>query len=219
MEALPLPAEPSAPGSPIASLLDAHPQRDGVVALLRRLQRHHAQSAAHSTRVGQVMAAMAREAPAMLGDAATALVAGLLHDVGKLHVPAATLDSPAGLDHAARALIRAHPEEGAVILAEAGFGAIFIDVARGHHERWGGGGYPGGRPATAQPPLARAVAVADALVAMVEPGRTYRAPLAREAALAELRACAGIHFDPEATAILLAAVTRRSPPLETLLGP
>ena len=209
---------PGLPGTAFAALLDAYPQRQAVLALLTRLHRHHAASAGHSVRVGQVLLAMATEQPAYLGDPGTAFVAGLLHDVGKLAVPPGTLDSPASLDKAGRDLIRAHPAEGAAILAEAGFQPLIVEVALGHHERWQGGGYPAGLPATAQPRLSRAVAVADALVAMVEPGRPYRAPLGREAALTELRACAGVHFDPEATSILLAAASRGDGPLATLLG-
>ncbi|NGM20387.1 HD domain-containing protein [Roseomonas stagni] len=213
-------AESTLPGktSHLAAVLDEYPQRDAVMALLGRLRDHHPASVGHSVRVAQALHAMALEGPAYVGDVATAMIAGLLHDIGKLRVPPATLDSERGLDKVSLDLIRAHPEAGAAILAEAGLPPVIIDVARGHHERWRGGGYPGGLPATAQPPLARAVAVADALVAMVEPGRPYRKPLPRDAALLELETCAGLHFDPEATAILIAAASRRHGGLDALLG-
>ncbi len=211
-------ASPPLPGPAFAALLDAHPQRQAALALFTSLHRHHAASAGHSVRVGQALLAMAMEDPAYLGDPGTAFVAGLLHDVGKLLVPPGTLDSPASLDKAGRDLIRAHPAAGAAILAEAGFPPLIVEVALGHHERWQGGGYPAGLPATGQPRLSRAVAVADALVAMVEPGRPYRTPLARDAALVELRACAGLQFDPAATSILLAAAARADDPLAPLFG-
>ncbi|WP_203074798.1 HD-GYP domain-containing protein [Falsiroseomonas ponticola] len=215
------PARPISPppGAAYAVLLDSYPRRNAALALLARLKRHHPPSAGHSMRVGQALLAMGTEAPAWLGDPATAFVAGLLHDVGKLRVPPGMLDSPSGLDKDGRDMIRAHPEAGAAILAEADFPPAVIEVALGHHERWQGGGYPAGLPAAGLPRLARAVAVADALVAMVEPDRAYRTPLTREAALAELRACAGLQFDPEATAILLAAASRGHAALSALFEP
>jgi putative nucleotidyltransferase with HDIG domain len=197
------PADPLVQADTLQGLLAGHPR---VAHLLDRLRRHHPASFAHSVRVGRVLLAMQRQASASLGPAETALAAGLLHDIGKLQVPAETLNSPDGLDAAGRALIRAHPEAGAALLAEAGFPPDLVEVVRGHHERWQGGGYPTGRPSSTLPRLARAVSVADALVAMVEPGRRYRTPMRRDAALAELATSAGQHFDPEATALLLATI-------------
>lgn len=161
---------------------------------------------------------MWQQAPTFMGDPSEVVVAGLLHDIGKLRVPAATLDSPGGLDRTARALINAHPTEGATILAAAAFPAAIVDVAQWHHERWRGGGHPSGQPAANLPRLVTTVAVADALVAMVEPGRSYRTPLGRRAALAELSARADVHFDPQATSILLAAAAWSDGGLGPLLG-
>jgi putative nucleotidyltransferase with HDIG domain len=174
-------------------------------ALLERLRAHHAPTAAHSIRVARVLMALWGGAPDRLGDAETALMAGALHDIGKLFVPAGTLGSGRGLAPAELVAIRAHPETGARVLASLGFPPAVVAAARGHHERWDGGGYPSGRPASELHPLTRAVAVADSFVAMVEPGRAYRAPLTREAALAEVARCRGTQFDPAAADLLLAA--------------
>lgn len=147
--------------------------------------------------------AMRRIAPDWVGCAATALLGSVLHDVGKLHVPAALLDSGHPLSPEQRSAVIAHSAEGAILTQAQGFPAAVVEVVAHHHERWAGGGYPSGRPAREFSRLVRAVAVADAFAAMTEPGRAYRTPLSREAAYRELEACRGAHFDPEAVAHLV----------------
>jgi putative nucleotidyltransferase with HDIG domain len=172
-------------------------------ALLEQLRQHHAPTAAHSVRVTRVLMRMWSAASARLGDPETLLTGGALHDIGKLFVPAATLGSGKALSPAEREMVWRHPATGADVLRSLGFPALTVAVARDHHERWNGGGYPSGRPSGELHILTRATAVADAYVAMVEPGRTYRAPLGERAAQAEIAACRGTHFDPEMADILL----------------
>jgi putative nucleotidyltransferase with HDIG domain len=174
-----------------------------ALAWLGRLRHHHEASAAHATRVARVLTAMHDHAPEALGDPEVLLIGGLLHDIGKLAVPAAILASDRRLEAAEVALVRRHPEAGAELLRGQGFAPEVVAAARHHHERWQGGGYPTGLPAARLPPLARAVAVADAFTAMVEPGRAYRQPITVAAALAEIDACSGTHFDPRFAAILV----------------
>lgn len=176
-----------------------------ALALLDQLRRHHAPSADHSIRVARVLTAMWHAAPDILGDPEPVLVGGALHDIGKLFVAAATLGSNRRLDAGELAAIRAHPETGAQVLRVLGFPPLVVAVARDHHERWLGGGYPAGCRSEQLHPVTRAAAVADAFVAMVEPGRAYRQPLASHAALAEILACRGTHFDPQAAEILVAS--------------
>ncbi len=195
-------------GPPGAAPLPAY--NGATLALIDQMRRHHPPSAAHSVRVARAVMAMWAEAPEALGDAETVLMAGALHDIGKLFVPASTLGSGRRLDAEELAAIRMHPTTGSQVLSSLGFPRAVVEAARCHHERWAGGGYPSGIRAEALHPLSRAVAVADAFVAMVEPGRAYRAPMNKLAALAEITACRGTHFDPGAADTLLAALTHRS---------
>ncbi|MBU8546604.1 MULTISPECIES: HD-GYP domain-containing protein [Roseomonadaceae] len=188
------------------------------LAWLGRLRHHHEASAAHAIRVTQVLMAMWACAPETLGDREALLVAALLHDIGKLAVPASILASDKRLDAAEAALVRRHPEAGAELLRGQGFAPEVVAAARHHHERWQGGGYPTGLPAARLPSLARAVAVADAFVAMVEPGRAYRQPITVASALAEIDACSGTHFDPRFAAILAACLARPSPAIGAALA-
>lgn len=181
-----------------------------TLALIDQLRRHHPPTAAHSVRVSRALMAMWARDPGRLGDPELVLMAGALHDIGKLFVPAATLGSGRRLDGAEFEAVRQHPSTGAGVLSSLGFPEEVAAAARGHHERWSGGGYPTGCLAETLSPLTRAVAVADAFVAMVEPGRAYRAPMTKAAALDEIAACSGSHFDPVAAETLIAAFADRS---------
>ena len=128
----------------------------------------------------------------------------LLHDVGKLFVDAAVLAKRGPLTPEEREQVNRHPVEGDRLLRDAIEPSV-VDVVRAHHERWDGRGYPCGLSAERIPLAARIVAVADAYLAMREK-RPYRAALNQEAALDELRGCAGSQFDPECVAALLTAV-------------
>jgi ribonuclease P protein subunit RPR2 len=119
----------------------------------------------------------------------------LLHDIGKLAVPDAILRAPGRLSDEQWALIRRHPEEGVRMLAAVPFLDRALDVVLHHHERWDGGGYPGGLRGEAIPLWARIFAVVDALDAMTAE-RPYRPRRPYEVALAEIRLHAGTQFDP-----------------------
>jgi putative nucleotidyltransferase with HDIG domain len=179
--------------------------------LLQRLEEHHAASYAHSIRVARLTMAMHGAAPAWMGCAAQALLGSLLHDVGKLYVPAAILASDLPLSPEERRTVMGHAAAGAALLSELGFPAGIIEIVAHHHERWSAGGYPSGRPAREFAQVVRAVAVADAFTAMTEPGRSYRRPLAPEAARQELMTCRGEQFDAEAVAILSRCITQEAP--------
>ncbi|MDB5413081.1 MAG: metal dependent phosphohydrolase with sensor [Rubritepida sp.] len=184
-------------GERIALALETRAQ-----ALLDRLHNHHPDSAAHSIRVAQLTMAMWSTARDLLGPAETALIGSLLHDAGKLYVPRSILGAERLLTPAERIIMCGHTGLGAELLAAQGFPDPVIAIARDHHERWSGGGYPSGAPAHGRLPIVRAVAVADAFIAMIETGRAYRAPMNHLQALREVEACSGTHFDPVAAAIL-----------------
>jgi HD-GYP domain-containing protein (c-di-GMP phosphodiesterase class II) len=119
-----------------------------------------------------------------------------LHDVGKLVVPSEVIRKPGPLDTAERELMEGH-----TLIGEAIVGALrglrpVAALVRSSHERWDGTGYPDRLTGARIPLGARIIAVCDAYVAMVE-RRTYGTVLGEDAALAELRRCAGTQFDPQ----------------------
>jgi HD-GYP domain-containing protein (c-di-GMP phosphodiesterase class II) len=133
-------------------------------------------------------------------------VAAALHDVGKIGVPAAILAKPGPLTVEEWTVMRRHPELGAKIMepVPALDGARRLVVAC--HEHWDGSGYPRGLTGGDIPLGARVILACDAFHAMTS-DRVYRAAMPIADALAELRRCAGSHFDPDVTAALIEAVT------------
>jgi len=133
-------------------------------------------------------------------------VAASLHDIGKIGVPESVLGKPGPLDAAERLRIQQHPVVGAEMLEEIPLVSDLAPVVRGHHERFGGGGYPDGLRGEEIPLHSRIIAVADALDAMLMP-RPYRMGRTIEEALAEIEACAGSQFDPRIAEALTLTVT------------
>ena len=122
-------------------------------------------------------------------------LATMLHDIGKFRVPPAVLGRPQDLTEDEWDIVRRHTIWGHRLLREHPAFELASQVARWHHERWDGHGYPDGL-AGDEIPLAVAIAsVADALDAMVY-DRVYREGMSASAALAELIAGAGSHFNP-----------------------
>ena len=124
----------------------------------------------------------------------------LLHDIGKLGVAEAVLWKPAGLNRSEWAQIRTHPEKGHRLVADVVHRDVAAAVLR-HHERFDGLGYPHGIDTSTLPIIVRIVQVADAYDAMTS-DRPYEGAVASEAAVAEIRRCAGTQFDPDVAAAL-----------------
>ncbi|MDX6502994.1 MAG: hypothetical protein QOE29_119 [Gaiellaceae bacterium] len=130
----------------------------------------------------------------------------LLHDVGKIRIPAEIINKPAELTDEERALMQTHTIEGEKMLEQVG-GLLGTAgrLVRSCHERWDGGGYPDGLQGEAIPLVARIVMCCDAYSAMTT-DRSYREALAPALALAELRSNAGSQFDPAVVDALVAVV-------------
>ncbi|MGW2045505.1 HD-GYP domain-containing protein [Streptomyces sp. NPDC001858] len=161
----------------------------------------------HSERVGQASMLIGRELGMDEDRIEVLRFAGILHDVGKLGVPTRLLRKDGPLTPQERRVIELHPEYGHEITR----GISFLGDARSailhHHERIDGTGYPYGLAGGQIPESARVVAVADAFDAMTST-RSYSRARPVEAALAELRRCAGAHFDPRMVTALTRAVER-----------
>jgi putative nucleotidyltransferase with HDIG domain len=140
-------------------------------------------------------------------DVRKAELTALLHDVGKIRIPAEIINKPEPLTAEERAIIETHTVEGERLLARVGgLLAEVGTIVRSCHERWDGGGYPDGLAGEEIPVVARIVCCCDAFNAMTT-DRPYRRARTVDDALAELGRCSGSHFDP-AVAAALAAVVR-----------
>ena len=134
--------------------------------------------------------------------------AGILHDLGKLEIPAPILLKDGKLTPEEFAVIRKHPVLGAEILLD--LSSRFHPIAAGvrsHHERWDGNGYPDGLAGDAIPLFGRILAVVDVLEALTSK-RPYREAIPAEDALAFLEEQAGTQFDPTLIPVLVSLFDR-----------
>ena len=130
----------------------------------------------------------------------------LLHDVGKIRIPAEIINKPGALDEHERAIIETHTIEGEQMLER--IGGVLGDVGRlvrSCHERWDGAGYPDRLAGEEIPLVARIVCACDAFSAMTT-DRPYRKARSHDEALAELQRCSGTQFDPAVVEALAAVV-------------
>jgi len=107
----------------------------------------------------------------------------LLHDLGKIGIPDDILKKPGDLDESEFEIIKKHPALTSEILDSLETSDQFAAIARSHHERWDGEGYPDGLNGENIPLLARIVAIADAWDAMTS-NRVYRNAMSENIALA-----------------------------------
>lgn len=130
----------------------------------------------------------------------------LLHDVGKVKVPASIINKAGPLDADEWELMKTHTILGQEMLEPIGglLGRVGR-VVRSCHERWDGDGYPDGLAAEQIPLVARIVCACDAWSAMTT-DRSYRPALSQEEAAGELLRGAGTHFDPDVVEALAAVV-------------
>jgi HD-GYP domain-containing protein (c-di-GMP phosphodiesterase class II)/pSer/pThr/pTyr-binding forkhead associated (FHA) protein len=141
-----------------------------------------------------------------------------LHDIGKIGIDDAILRKPGSLTAEEYKAMQQHTVKGAAILATIPDLAPIIPIARSHHERWDGKGYPDGLAGEAIPRLARIVAVADTFDAMTS-DRPYRKGMAAEIAFAEVQKQSGKQFDPECAAAFLGLQDRILPEMASdLIG-
>lgn len=181
-------------------------RRESVLRLARAAERRDFESGEHVQRVGEMSEVIA-SALGQPSDWAERLgKASILHDVGKIGIPDKILLKEGPLTDEEQKEMQKHTLEGADLLA--GGENELIQMARGiarhHHERWDGDGYPDGLEGTAIPLPARIVAVADALDVMTS-DRPYRKALSPEKAFAEVKKEAGVQFDPQVAEAALGA--------------
>lgn len=159
-------------------------------------------TAGHQERVARLAVAMGRKMGLSEGQTEGLRVAGLLHDVGKVSVPAEILSKPTALTAIEFSIVRVHPETGHAILQEIAFPWPVAAIVLQHHERMDGSGYPQGLRGEAILPESRILAVADTVEAMAS-HRPYRAAIGIQGALDEIARGRGTVYDEGAAAACL----------------
>lgn len=175
---------------------------EGLLAGFETVDR---EMAAHCRRVSALAARLAQAAGFSQDACAEFEVSGLLHDVGKFGIPQSILKKPGPLSPGERSLVEEHSQTGAEIVARVGSLQTFAPIVAHHHERWDGAGYPCGIGGCEIPTAARAIAIADAWDAMVQP-RGYAPTRAHEEARKEILRCAGTQFDPALAQVFVECV-------------
>jgi diguanylate cyclase (GGDEF)-like protein/putative nucleotidyltransferase with HDIG domain len=122
-------------------------------------------------------------------------VGALLHDIGKLVIPAEVLNKPDRLTEDEWALVRRHPSAGAEMLAAVDFPWDVRPIVESHHECWDGSGYPHGLAGERIPLAARIVCVADVYDVLTS-DRSFKRALSHDEALEVMRRDVGRQFDP-----------------------
>ena len=167
-----------------------------ILELATLLNTHDRRTRGHSERVRVFADLLGDELQLPEHDRDRLRWAALLHDVGKLTVPAEILNKPGKPTDDEWAVLQGHPDESELFLAPLqGWLGPWVLAATQHHERWDGTGYPAGLEGHDISLSARIVSVADSYEVMTAT-RAYKRPMSAEAARAELARCAGAQFDP-----------------------
>ncbi len=162
-------------------------------------------TAGHQRRVAQLSAAIAARMGLSEYEREGLRLAALIHDIGKVAVPAELLSKPGRLTEIEFWLIKAHSTAGHDIISGIEFEQPIADIVLQHHERLDGTGYPHGVSGSDIRVEARVLAVADVYEAMVS-HRPYRPALTPEVAIGELREGAGRLYDADAVDACLAVI-------------
>lgn len=181
----------------LASLRRLGKALEGIIfALTALVEARDPYTGGHQRRVAELAAALGRRLH-LDSDRVTGLrLAAMVHDVGKVYVPAEFLNKPGPLSEAEFSIIKSHPKIGADILGPIDFPWPIAQTVGQHHERLDGSGYPQGLTAPDILLEARIIGVADVVEAMTF-YRPYRHGLGVDAALAEIESGAGRLYDPE----------------------
>jgi diguanylate cyclase (GGDEF)-like protein len=211
------------PGAPISSAGRAHALEVGAIgrraaeialsAMITPLPHYRGKP---SSLIATIAVQMARDLALPPQEVERIRVASLLHDIGKIAVPAEILEKPAPLTDAEWSFVRQHPRIGQLIIDEAGGLRDAGKIILHHHERFGGHGYPHGLRGKAIPLGSRIVAIADAYDAMIH-DRPYKASISHEEALVEMRRHAVTQFDPELVSLFIRRFREHAPEADASL--
>lgn len=170
---------------------------NGIIQVIVRMaEARDPYTAGHQKRVATLAVAIATELGLSEKEREGIYMAGMIHDLGKISVPAEILSKPTKLTDIELALIRTHPRSGFLIMEDIEFPWSIGQIVAQHHEKMNGSGYPDGLSGDKILPEARIICVADVVEAMAS-HRPYRPALGIDAALREIEANQGSLYDPD----------------------
>jgi putative two-component system response regulator len=170
---------------------------DSITALASTVEMRDPYTAGHQRRVAQLAIAIARELHLSKEQIEGIQLAGVVHDVGKIKIPAEILSKPGRLTPLEFELIKQHAQSGYEILKSIDFPWPIAQIVLQHHERLDGSGYPQALKSDQILLEAKIIAVADVVESMTS-HRPYRPGLGIDAALQEIALNKGKLYDPEA---------------------
>lgn len=182
--------------------------RESQLELVRRLA-HAAESrddstGIHITRMSRMCAQLALDHGMTREEADQVMHASSMHDIGKIAIPDRVLLKEGALEPEEWEVMKSHTTVGAQLLAGSRSPVVRMAevIARTHHEKWDGTGYPEGLRGEEIPLVARMVAVCDVFDALVS-DRPYKEAWLVDDALSEIKALAGTHLDPDLAALFI----------------
>ena len=178
-------------------------EREAVMILARAAEAKDHVTGDHVVRVGDLSGELARRAGLSEAEAADVRFAGMLHDVGKLHLPDQLLSKKGPLTSEEWEQVKLHTIWGERILGSSDGFELARRICRSHHENWDGTGYPDALRGTQTPIAARIVRLADVFDAL-RSERPYKDAWDITRCLDEIERGAGRLFDPELARELLA---------------
>lgn len=180
-----------------------------VTILSRAIEMRDPYTDGHQKRVSLLAVAIAEEMGLPQEKIAGIRLGGLIHDVGKIHVPAEILTRPSQLSPLELDVIRTHCQAGHDILGHANFPWPIAQMILQHHEKLDGSGYPNGLKGEEIIIEARIITVADVIEAMSS-HRPYRPALGIDAAMEEIRTNRGRLYDERVVDSCLAVLERHN---------
>ncbi|PKM78113.1 MAG: hypothetical protein CVU90_03565 [Firmicutes bacterium HGW-Firmicutes-15] len=170
---------------------------DGAVkALSAAGEKRDPYTADHQKRVSEIAQGIATIMGLTQKEIKSIVIAGLLHDIGKMSIPLDILNKPRALTEIEMALVKTHSQNGFEIVQLIPFKEPVAEIVLQHHERIDGSGYPFGLTINDIIPAARILAVAD-VVEAISSLRPYRQSLGVDKALVEILQNKGILYDEE----------------------
>jgi len=171
---------------------------DTIYRLSRAAEHKDTDTGAHIQRMSQYAAAVARRLGINDSTIEAILYAAPMHDVGKIGIPDQILTKPGRLDPVEWNIMKEHSILGVQILEGSDAESIKLAeiIARAHHEKWDGSGYPEGLKGSEIPLAARITAIADVFDALTSK-RPYKEAFSLEKSFTIIREGRESHFDPQ----------------------